>query len=196
MAIGEKSPAKLAGNFVRRKINQLFSSQNDTVVRAELARLRRGIGKLPGSMPELWDITIKDLPEILVGKDEKPSYGEWAVYTKLTLFALHQQGKDLKSQCMNQEGMFLGKAVRTLIQTSEDENRVKRRFDAAATSNSMEEIAHHLRGLIQLLKSENIPLDYPKLTEDLYRFQFPEARDNVRLMWGREFYSMQAKSKE
>ena len=92
--------------------------------------------------------------------------------------------------------MFLGKAVRTLIQTSEDENRVKRRFDAAATSNSMEEIAHHLRGLIQLLKSENIPLDYPKLTEDLYRFQFPEARDNVRLMWGREFYSMQAKSKE
>ena len=35
MAIGEKSPAKLAGNFVRRKINQLFSSQNDTVVRAE-----------------------------------------------------------------------------------------------------------------------------------------------------------------
>jgi len=196
MAIGEKSPAKLAGNFVRRKINQLFSSQNDTVVRAELARLRRGIGKLPGSMPELWDITIKDLPEILVGKDEKPSYGEWAVYTTLTLFALHQQGKDLKSQCMNQEGMFLGKAVRTLIQTSEDENRVKRRFDAAATSNSMEEIAHHLRGLIQLLKSENIPLDYPKLTEDLYRFQFPEARDNVRLMWGREFYSMQAKSKE
>ncbi|NLU36780.1 MAG: type I-E CRISPR-associated protein Cse2/CasB [Clostridiales bacterium] len=196
MAIGEKSPAKLAGNFVRRKINQLFSSQNDTVVRAELARLRRGIGKLPGSMPELWDITMKDLPEILVGKDEKPSYGEWAVYTTLTLFALHQQGKDLKSQCMNQEGMFLGKAVRTLIQTSEDENRVKRRFDAAATSNSMEEIAHHLRGLIQLLKSENIPLDYPKLTEDLYRFQFPEARDNVRLMWGREFYSMQAKSKE
>ena len=138
----------------------------------------------------------EDLPEILVGKDEKPSYGEWAVYTTLTLFALHQQGKDLKSQCMNQEGMFLGKAVRTLIQTSEDENRVKRRFDAAATSNSMEEIAHHLRGLIQLLKSENIPLDYPKLTEDLYRFQFPEARDNVRLMWGREFYSMQAKSKE
>lgn len=196
MAIGEKSPAKLAGNFVRRKINQLFSSQNDTVVRAELARLRRGIGKLPGSMPELWNITMKDLPEILVGKDEKPSYGEWAVYTTLTLFALHQQGKDLKSQCMNQEGMFLGKAVRTLIQTSEDENRVKRRFDAAATSNSMEEIAHHLRGLIQLLKSENIPLDYPKLTEDLYRFQFPEARDNVRLMWGREFYSMQAKSKE
>ena len=140
MAIGEKSPAKLAGNFVRRKINQLFSSQNDTVVRAELARLRRGIGKLPGSMPELWDITMKDLPEILVGKDEKPSYGEWAVYTTLTLFALHQQGKDLKSQCMNQEGMFLGKAVRTLIQTSEDENRVKRRFDAAATSNSMEKL--------------------------------------------------------
>jgi CRISPR system Cascade subunit CasB len=145
---------------------------------------------MPGSMPELWDITMKDLPEVLVGKGDNPSYGEWAVYTTLTLFALHQQGKDLKSQCMNQDGMSLGIAVRNLIQTSEDENRVKRRFDAAATSDSVEEFSHHLRGLIQLLKAENIPLDYPKLTEDLYRFQFPEARDNVRLQWGREFYSM------
>ncbi len=190
MAREDKKAFKQAGSYVRRKINQLCSSQNNSAVKAALAKLRRGIGKIPGSMPELWDITMKDLPEELTGKDETPSYGEWAVHTALTLFALHQQGKDLKSQCMNKEGMTLGIAVRSLIKSDEDENRIKRRFDAAATSESMEEISHHLRGLIQLMKAENITLDYPKLTEDLYRFQFPEARDSVRLKWGRDFFRL------
>lgn len=189
----EKQSAKQAGNYVRYRIRQLCESQNDSAVRAVLARLRRGIGKMPGSMPELWDITMKDLPEVLAGKGDNPSYGEWAVHTALTLFALHQQGKNLESQCMNQDGMSLGIAVRNLIHAEEDENRIKRRFDAAATSDSVEEFSHHLRGLIQLLKAENIPLDYPKLTEELYRFQFSEARDNVRLQWGRDFYSFRAK---
>jgi CRISPR system Cascade subunit CasB len=52
----------------------------------------------------------------------------------------------------------------------------------------VEEVSHHLRGLIQLLKAGNIPLDYPSLAEDLYQFQFPEMKDSVRLQWGRQFY--------
>ena len=78
--------------------------------------------------------------------------------------------------------------VGKLIENEEDEKRIKRRFDAAATSDSLDEISHHLRGLIQLLKDKDITLDYPALTEDLYWFQFPEARDSVRLRWGRDFY--------
>jgi CRISPR system Cascade subunit CasB len=37
-------------------------------------------------------------------------------------------------------------------------------------------------------QDKDITLDYPALTEDLYWFQFPEARDSVRLRWGRDFY--------
>jgi len=177
-----------AGAFVKRKISRLCEAKNESAARATLAKLRRGIGKAPGSMPELWDVTLDGLPETLTGKGNGPTHGEWAVHTALTLYALHQQGKDLKGQCMSREGSSLGVSVRKLIQKEEDEQRIKRRFDAAATSDSLEEFSHHLRGLVQLLKAKDIPLDYPALTKDLYWFQFPAARDSVRLRWGREYY--------
>jgi len=176
--------------FVQRKIHWLTEIENESAARALLAKLRRGIAKMPGSMPELWEVTLKDLPLELMGKEQEPSYSEWAVHTALTLFALHQQGKNLKIQCMNQEGEFLGIALRRLIDNDEEEKRIKRRFDAAATSSNLEEFSHHLRGLIQLLRAQTIPLDYPTLAEDLYWFQFPNARDTTRLRWGRDFYRL------
>lgn len=174
--------------FVKRKISWLVGNNNESSARAMLAKLRRGIGKTPGSMPELWEVTLKDLPPELMGRGQDPSYSEWAVHTALTLFALHQQGKDLKLQCMSKDGESLGISLRKLISDDDEEKRIKRRFDAASTANSMEEFSHHLRGLIQLLKAKSIPLDYPALAEDLYWLQMPNARDSVRLRWGRDFY--------
>ena len=191
MADQEKQPRKQVSNFVRYKIKQLSESNKESAVKATLAKLRRGIGKMPGSMPELWDVTLNGLPETLQGKGDSPTQGEWAVYIALTFYALHQQGKNIKNQCMCREKESLGVAVRKLVKSDEDEKRIKRRFDTVVTSDSMEELSHHLRGLIQLLKSENIALDYPALAEDLYRFQFSEARDSVRLKWGRDFYRIQ-----
>lgn len=182
------SEAKQASSFVKYKIRQLTESNRESATRAILAKLRRGIGMKPGSMPEIWEVTFNGLPEALTRKTGEPTYGEWAVHTALTFFALHQQGKDLQEKCMNKEGETLGISLRKLIKSDDEEKRIKRRFDAAATSDSLEEFAYHLRGLIKLLKTENIPLDYPGLTEDLYLFQFPEARASVRLRWGRDFY--------
>ncbi len=177
-----------ASAFVKRKIDWLLHSKNESAVRAMLAKLRRGIGKPPGSMPELWPVTLDGLPEALQGTSSSPSKGEWAVHTALTLFALHQQGKELKGKAMFREGESLGVSLRQLAMIYGDEARVKRRFDAAATAQSPEEFSNHLRGLIQLLKAEDVPLDYAALAEDLYWFQFPEAKDGVRLRWGRDFY--------
>jgi CRISPR system Cascade subunit CasB len=174
--------------YVYNKIFHLLTNKNDSATRAILAKLRRGIGKQPGGIPELWEITLGGLPEELTGKGSEATRGEWAVHTALTLYALHQQGKDISKQCMSQDGQSLGRSLRKLIDNEDDEKRIKRRFDAAATSNSLEEFSHHLRGLIQILKSEDIPLDYPALAKELYFFQFPEARDSVRLRWGRDFY--------
>jgi len=180
--------AKMVKNFVKYQISRLSGSNNEAAARATLAKLRRGIGNEPGSMPALWDLTLNGLSESLTSKDGAPTRGEWAVHTALTLFALHQQGADMHQHAMSKEKNALGISLRKLIKNEEDEKRVKRRFDAAATSDSMEEFSHHLRGLIQLLKTQDIPLDYPALAEDLYWFQFPEARDSVRLRWGRDFY--------
>lgn len=180
--------ARQASSFVKAKIARLLASGNGPVVRATLAELRRGVGKVPGSVPRLWSITFEGLPESLTRKGGEPTYGEWAVHSALTLFALHQQGKDPILKCMSQDGASLGGALRKMSPTEEEERRVKRRFDAAATADSLAECAHHLRGLVQLLKAEDLPLDYPEMAADLFRFQFPEGRDWVRLKWGRDFY--------
>jgi CRISPR system Cascade subunit CasB len=95
---------------------------------------------------------------------------------------------------MSRQGERLGIAVRRLVRSDEDEQRIKRRFDAAVTAQSLAEFSYHLRGLVQLLKAADIPLDYPQLTAELFWLQFPDVRDSVRLNWGRDFYRVQEDS--
>jgi CRISPR system Cascade subunit CasB len=175
-------------SFVNRKI-QWLAQTSGAEAKAALAKLRRAIGKSPGSIPDIWGLTLEGLPPELQTKRKEASQAEWAVHMALTLFAYHQQGRDLRQDCMSRIGLGLGSAVRRLIKTEDDESRIKRRFNIAATADSPAELAHHLRGLIGLLKTDGIPLDYPALAADIYRFQFQGARDAVRLNWGREFYS-------
>ena len=173
----------------------------DNQRRAELAKLRRGIGHAPGELPELWGCFLLGMPESFQGRSA-PSAAEWAVYLALTLYALHQQGEENVS--MNEKGCTLGRAVRLLSQNSAaaaqdwTESSVLRRFNALATADSMPELSHYLRGMLQLFR-ENEPklkLDYPRLAVELYRFQIPDQAANVRLQWGRDLYQMNADTPE
>ena len=87
----------------------------DNQRRAELAKLRRGVGRKPGDLPELWGSFLRGMPEDFQGRSG-PSHAEWAVYLALTLYAVHQQGND---QPMNRPGNTLGRAVRQLAACSE-----------------------------------------------------------------------------
>lgn len=185
--MSEMVTAKQVADYTRNKLNKLLLQSGDNVLRAALAELRRGVGKRPGDVPQLWGYFLQDMPEEFFG-DKEPSKAEWAVYTSLTLFALHQQGKDPKSDTMNKEGYSFGTAVNKLVHNEDERERVARRFYAAATASSMEELSHHMRGIIQLLRGDGIPLDYPMLAADLYRYQFSSLVSNVRLKWGQDFY--------
>ena len=169
----------------------------DNQRRAELAKLRRGIGHAPGDLPELWGSFLLEMPESFQGRSA-PSAAEWAVYLALTLYAMHQQGND---RLMNCPGNTLGRAVRQLAERNSagqdwTEASVLRRFNALATAEEITEISYHLRGMIQLLsaaKDGGIPLDYPQLAADLYELQCTDPRyaqipANVRLRWGRDLY--------
>lgn len=185
------------GKFVSSKILRLSQGNNPTAISATLAKLRRGIGKEPGSQPELWEVTLAGLPEVLYGSGDESSFGERAVYAALTLFALHQQGKDIENNCMHEEQVNLGKAMRILILREPDrEIATTRRFLATVTADSYDELMWHLRGLIQLLRTQDVKLDYPLLAQDLYKFQFPGNRDSIRLEWGRQFYRNHIKEEE
>ena len=173
----------------------------DNQRRAELAKLRRGIGHAPGELPELWGCFLLGMPESFQGRSA-PSAAEWAVYLALTLYALHQQGEENVS--MNEKGCTLGRAVRLLAQNSAaaaqdwTESSVLRRFNALATADSMPEVSHYLRGMVQLFRGNEpkLKLDYPRLAVELYRFQLPDRAANVRLQWGRDLYQMNADTPE
>lgn len=185
-------------NCVEQQLRRLCSLP-DPKRRAELAQLRQGVGGCPGDMPALWGNILGCMDESLWGTDG-PSEAEWAVYLSLTLYALHQQGKQAVS--MNRQGCTLGKVVRQLAERTAaaghdwTESSVLRRFNALATASSMPEMSHHLRGLIQLLRREDLPLDYPQLAAELYQFQFVDGAAHVRLQWGRDLYRMTDETKE
>ena len=133
--------------------------------RARLAELRRGVGHQPGDLPALWGSFLQELPKELWGREtaagecREPSEAEWAVYLALTLYALHQQGEENIS--MNEKGCTLGRAVRLLAQNSAaaaqdwTESSVLRRFNALATADSMPEVSHYLRGMVQLCRGND-----------------------------------------
>jgi CRISPR system Cascade subunit CasB len=157
--------------------------------RAALAKLRRGVNKEPGELPEVWDITLAELPVSLASWDGVATRAEQAIHVSLTLFALHQQGK---SEAVSRSDISFGTAVRQLVAPDKsNEQAVKRRFDAAITAKEFAEFSHHTRGLIQLMKANknNIFLDYPKFAKDLYWLQDPEQRTKVMLRWGQDFWT-------
>ena len=161
-------------NYVKKQMEMLAGDAGTLDLgssKAQLARLRRGAGKRPGELPELWGIFLRNMPEELMGKEGRPSYAEWAIYTALTLFALHQQGH---SEPMHAEGEEnrLGRAVKKLAHGEEEEENVRRKFSIAARSDDMEELSYHLKTLVRMLGSNDIKLDYEDLAKDLYRFQF------------------------
>ena len=185
--------SKQIEQFTKQKISSLImQAKSNTGV---LAELRRGIGKKPGELPQLWGYFLESMPENFYG-DKEPSRAEWAIYTVLTLYALHQQGKSLEADVMYQEGQTFGKAVANLVHNENDKERVIRRFNTIATAASIEETVHYLRCMIQLLRNENIGLDYPALAGNIFLYQFPEFSSQVRLKWGQDFYSNLMKEKE
>lgn len=173
-----------------RRIQWLQNIEQPGRQRAALAQLRRGIGQVPGDAPALWNILFEDLPEDMLSRNGEPTREEWSIYTALTLFALHQQGRDPRHDSMNVTDRSLGAAAALLVALDGEDARprVARRFNQAATAASMPELVHYLRELVQLFRSQGIGLDYPQLAADLYDYQSIERAPRVRLRWGQDFY--------
>lgn len=178
------------GKYVRTQIRLLAENDRkleESSSKARLAQLRRGIGKKPGELPELWGSFLNNLSEELMSKNNEPSYAEWAIYTALTLFSLHQQGHSEPMHAEGKENHF-GRAVRKLVHNEDDEENIRKKLSIAARSDDMTELSYHLKTIVKLLENNDIKLDYVDLAKDLYGFQFESNVDEVRLKWGQDFY--------
>jgi len=171
-------------------------NQENSWSKAALAKLRRGIGKEIGEMPELLEYVLSSLPEEFYQKrNNEIEKAEKAIYQALTLFAFHQQGKNIFMGAKDNEcGSSLGSAIRLLINKNPDkEVAIKRRFDKILTSANIEELAVHSRGIIGMLKDSNIPVDYINYANDLYWFQYPEGKKRVILRWSEDYFRFSEK---
>ena len=179
-----KSKADLVYVHTASRLAYIHSISETGPGRGMLAELRRGVGKKPGELPELWGMIFDCIPEELEGKSGA-SDAEWAVYTALTLYALHCQGSE---RDMNVKDISVGKAAAGLVESDDDIERVTDRLGPVVTAVSPDDLAYHMRGLVHLLKSKDIPLDYAALAKDLYLFNDTDRADAVKLKWGRDFY--------
>jgi CRISPR system Cascade subunit CasB len=159
-----------------------WTAKNEGPPGADLAALRRGIGREPGTVPEMWRFYTTLVATGVVTNRLR------AEHTALTLFGVHQQSKTTP---MHQTGHGLGTALRAVRRSDKfSEQAVDRRFTAAATATSMAELALHLRGLVALLHDHDIdqPLDYTQLFRDLNDWQYPQNQGRVRRRWGSQYF--------
>lgn len=180
------------GRVVAARVSDLQSrflrAHRDPGAVAALARLRRGAGKQPGAVLDILEFTTHDdFAPRYEHTNGEPSRYEHAAHVAMTLYAVHQQSQ---GQRMHQRGQGLGAALRALHTGDPRKlpDPLTRRFRMLGTADSFTELAYHLRGAVQLLRSGGIPLDYGLLADQLVDWQRPDRRARVQLRWGREFY--------
>lgn len=151
----------------------------------DLAALRRGIGREAGSVPELWRF-YRTVNRDDLGARGLVSERFAAEHVALSLYGLHQQSQ---AKPMHKAGQSLGTAMRHLRNSGAfSADAVDRRFNAAATATTPQELALHLRSLITLLRGQQIPVDYTALIDDLARWSWDDSRSRTRRHWGNDYF--------
>lgn len=182
--------AKTLYSFTAHKINKLHGSltAGSSVAKKQLSDLRKAVGRPPAENPMAWQYVIS--PEEEETFPEKPEYRqgdqptakELAVFTALTLYAVHQQSEQRN---MHVAGRTFGSAIGELV--SRRTPSIKKRFDSLMQARNYTGLTYHARSLIQLLKQEGTPFDYGRFAEDLEKLQRPDKRNGVITRWSRDF---------
>lgn len=153
-------------SLARRAIN------GDSGARAALARLRRALGKPPGAALEALE---EVLPHLSADAENREYANDRATYLLLgSLFALHPKHSGGPRN--------LGTTLRLL--GTENESAVKRFTNLLAARR--EQLPDLLRQAVSLAQSEDYPINYYRLGDDLLGWD-DEARW-VQLNWAREYW--------
>ena len=149
--------------------------------RAALAALRRGLGKRPGEAPEMFPVIVPLLPG-----GRLRTWDETCAYTVASLFALHPttwDGADDGRWSRN-----LGASLRRLREQT-DSAGPERRIVALLNSDDAD-LAEHLRGIVSLLASKKIPVDWQQLAFDL--LAWGRSDREVQRRWADAYWGQRA----
>lgn len=95
------------------------------------------------------------------------------------LYALHPK----------QSGLEFGQAL-ALLKDKRDSDSLEKRFLALLSTDEDSQLAHYLRQMINLLKQEDIGLNYAKLLKDLFAWRHFDKY--IQRRWAQHYYRYQA----
>lgn len=138
--------------------------------RAALAALRRGVGKPPGTVIEMYPYVVPWL-----GK-ERSKWDEDIHYIVASLFALHSDpgGKGNMGYVFKR------------IRANSDSESIEGRFKALLNSHG-DELAHHLRHAVSLAKSKGVPIDWHQLYRDVHPWNSEDKW--IQKRWAESFWA-------
>ena len=146
--------------------------------RATLAGLRRGLGKEPGSVPEVSRQVYRYLPDEALEPEIRNRF------LIATLFGLHPRPAPSANETLGDLGHSLALLVGRL---GEDRRQgIERRFKALLSAR-VEGLPVHLRQMVTLLHANEVPIDYARLLGDLRWWE--SQKRTVQRQWARSFWS-------
>jgi CRISPR system Cascade subunit CasB len=141
-----------------------------------LATLRRGLGRPVGAVPEMFRYIVPRLPK------ELSSWDETVYYTVASLFAMHPAPGGRGNL-----GYTLKELERTTGQSGgEGVSSVERRLLTLLKSDAGT-LPEHLRQVISLASSNDLPINWDALLWDLKRWNLDDRR--VQKRWAESFWS-------
>lgn len=145
-----------------------------------LAALRRGLGRIPGTAPEMHRYLAR------WSNGEPSRWREDVFYIVAALFAFHPVHWNREKEARSNLGDSFAR-----LRHAEDvsEEGVERRF-TALLSVHREDLHVHLRHAVSLLKSKAIPIDWGRLLDDLKRWGNEDRL--IQRNWARAFWRVES----
>lgn len=195
--VKEKSKTLRVESVTRNILSELESEINSSNGRANLANIRNSINRPLTESIDLLPLLFRYLPEDFLSSDGKLSLEEKAIVLTIQLYALHQQAES-ESVLLSEDAekwKNFGYSL-SFLRKGEDSLAADRRFNTMITSSTFEELSHHMRQMIKLLKSKtDAKVNYTKLSGDLYKF-LTGYGEEVKFSWASRYYFVKNEKEE
>ena len=195
--VKEKSKTFRVESVTRNIINDIDSDLKSSQSRGNLANIRNSINRPLNNSTNLLQLLFRYLPEDFLSADGKLTNEEKAVVTTIQLYALHQQSKKDSVLLSDEDEKWknLGYSL-SFLRSEKNSVAVDRRFNTMITSSTFEELSHHMRQMIKLLKSKtDAKVNYTKLSGDLYKF-LTGYGEEVKFSWASRYYFVKNEKEE
>ena len=140
--------------------------------RGALAALRRGIGRPPGTVPDMYRYVVPWLPVDL------PAWREEVCYLIAALFAYHPATGGSGN---------MGDHFSRARAAQADDTAIERRFTALLAAHP-DDLPSYLRQAVSFLRSKDVAVDWHQLLSDVMAWGHPDYRDRVKRNWARAFW--------